>query len=167
MRCALIDNATLTAVQRILGDISVKNKHTIDGDIIALENYIQSILFYDKVVYLNDYKEGYRKSREKFFYNMIKFEPSEIGYNSLIQATKKVTDGIIPCVEGGKFTDSDFKPFFELLKMNVTFTWDMRSSVYFLTEKMLEQVGGLDISKYSKLSSMIFMELSEKNSLKK
>lgn len=162
MRYALIDNSTLTAVQRILGEIPIKNKHTIDGDIIALENYIQAILFYDKVIYIDDYKENYRASRSKFFSNMMNFSPGEVGYASLIEATKKLTEEIVPCIEGGKFTDKDFKPFFELLKMNVTFTWDISSSVYYLTQKMLEGVGGLDVPKYSKLSNMIFMELAEK-----
>ncbi|NRT71470.1 hypothetical protein [Clostridium beijerinckii] len=114
MRYALIDNSTLTAVQRILGDIPIKNKHTIDGDIIALENYIQAILFYDKVIYIDDYKENYRASRSKFFSNMMNFSPGEVGYASLIETTKKLTEEIVPCIEGGKFTDKDFKPFFEL-----------------------------------------------------
>ncbi|APM41358.1 hypothetical protein [Clostridium kluyveri] len=167
MRYALIDNSTLTAVQRILGEIPIKNKHTIDGDIIALENYIQAILFYDKLIYLDDYKETYRDSREKFFDNMMNFSPSEVGYSSLLKTAKQITEEIVPCVEGGKFSDKDFKPFFDLLKMNVTFTWDIRSSVYFLTEKMLEEIGGIDVEKYSKLSNMIFMELSEKKITKK
>ncbi len=111
MRYALIDNSTLTAVQRILGEIPIKNKYTIDGDILALENYIQSILFYDKIVYLDDYKDNYCISREKFFNNMMKFKPCEIGYQSLIKTTKGLTEDIIPCVEGGKFTDEDFKTF--------------------------------------------------------
>jgi hypothetical protein len=44
---ALIDNATLTAVQRVMGQIIVKTPDTINGDLVALENLVQAILFYD------------------------------------------------------------------------------------------------------------------------
>ncbi|MBE6828888.1 MAG: hypothetical protein E7519_01615, partial [Ruminococcaceae bacterium] len=63
MGYAIIDNATLTAVQRLLGEIPIYNKHAIDGDILAFETLIQSILFFDEVCYINDYKEEYREER--------------------------------------------------------------------------------------------------------
>lgn len=166
MRYALIDNSTLTAVQRLLGEISIQNKHVIDGDIMAFENLLQAILFYDKIFYLDDYKEQYRYSRREYFKTILPLVPSEIGYKELIREAKGITEGIIPCVEGGKFTDDDFAPFFKQLRMNVLFNWEMSSSSYFLNVKMLEGVGGLDIPKYSKLSSMIYSELSDKSSSK-
>jgi len=58
--------------------------------------------------------------------------------------------------------DSDFKPFFELLKMHNIFTWDMSSSVYYLTQKMLmDSKNELNIDKYSKINQMIFSELND------
>lgn len=166
MRYALIDNSTLTAVQRLLGGIPIKNKHVIDGDILALENLIQAILFYDKILSLDDYKEQYRQSRKEIFNTIMPIVPSEVGYKELIGEAKKITEDIVPCVEGGRFTDEDFAPFFQSLRMNVIFTWDLSSSNYYLTLKMLEDVGGLDIPKYSKLSTMIFSELIDKSSSK-
>ncbi len=166
MRCALIDNSTLTAVQRILGDIPIKNKHLIDADILALESYLQAILFYDQLLFLDDYKEQYQASRKKYFSTMRYFTPSEAEYNALISQAKKITEEIVPCVEGGKFKDQDFAPFFEQLKMNVTFTWDLNDSVYYLTQKMLEDAGGMDIPKYSKLASTIYAELQDKRGVK-
>lgn len=159
MRYALIDNSTLTAVQRVLGGIPIKNKHLIDADILALESFIQAILFYDKIVSLDDYKEEYRSSRQDYFGNLLLYKPSETGYNSLLLKAKELTESIVPCVEAGTFTDGDFKPFFDQLRMNTTFTWNLQSSVYYLNMKMLESVGGLDLPKYNTLSSMIFAEL--------
>lgn len=52
MSRAIIDNATLTAVQRLLGEIPIYNKHTIDGDILAFETFIQAILFHDDICYV-------------------------------------------------------------------------------------------------------------------
>ncbi len=44
MSYALIDNASLTAVQRFLGKITITNTDTINGDLVALENFLQAIL---------------------------------------------------------------------------------------------------------------------------
>jgi Mg-chelatase subunit ChlI len=62
-RIALVDNATLTAAQRLLGDIEVKNLYNIDGDIEAFENLAQAILFFDEVCCIDDYKPAFRNSR--------------------------------------------------------------------------------------------------------
>ena len=43
MAYALIDNSTLTSVQRILGKISIRDKEIVDSDISAFENLIQAI----------------------------------------------------------------------------------------------------------------------------
>jgi hypothetical protein len=53
---ALIDNATLTAVQRVSGQIRVKNSDTVNGDLVALENLVQAILFYDELVCVDNYR---------------------------------------------------------------------------------------------------------------
>ena len=50
MSYALIDNASLTAVQRVLGQITIKNPDTVSGDLTAMENLIQAILLYDDLV---------------------------------------------------------------------------------------------------------------------
>lgn len=67
MRYAIVDNATLTAIQRLCGAISIKNKHTIDGDILAFETFIQAVLFYDDLFYFDDYKVAHREERATFF----------------------------------------------------------------------------------------------------
>jgi hypothetical protein len=163
MRYALFDNSTLTAIQRILGGIPLRNMYIIDSDILALETYIQAILFYDKLVYLDDYKEYFRESRKAFFPDMHAYRPSTGVHNHLLEKAKEICDGIVPRVEAGQLTDDDFRPFFELLKMNVIFTWDMTNSTYWLTVKMLESIGGLDTNKYSKLATMIKQELTDQS----
>ncbi len=63
----IIDNSTLTAVQRLMGQIDVKNYYCLDGDILALETLIQAILFNDELYFVDDYKEKYRDDRNKTF----------------------------------------------------------------------------------------------------
>lgn len=158
MRYAMIDNSTLTAIQRLLGEIKVKNKATIDMDILCFENYIESILFYDEIIAIDDYKEEYRNSRKEYFSN-IKFIPKTMfDYNFFINKSLEKTADIFPKIEGGFITDDDFAEFFKLLRMNMVFTWDMSSSVFYLTQKMLQSESGLDIKKYSILNNAIFMD---------
>ena len=162
MRYALLDNSTLTGVQRLLGQITIKNKAAIDMDILCLESVLEAILFYDVIAIVDDYKPQHRASREAQFPKFITLSPKNFPYNMALGHAKTLTESIVPRVEAGQFTDDDFRPFFDLLKMNVIFTWDMASSQYWLTQKMLEGVGGIDIEKYSVLSSAIRFELTDK-----
>ncbi len=163
MGYAIIDNATLTAVQRLLGEIPIYNKHAIDGDILAFETLIQSILFFDEVCYINDYKEEYREERNHYFSHLGQINIDNESYEALLKNAAVFSNDVIPKVEGGFFTDSDFKPFFELLKMHNIFTWDLASSIYYLTQKMLVDFNNeIDIDKYSKLNQMIFNEMNDR-----
>lgn len=162
MRYAIIDNATLTAVQRLLGDIAIYNKHAIDGDILAFETLIQSILFFDEIYYINDYKAEYSEKRNRYFNYLGQLDIESESYEALLRETAKFADKVIPQIESGNFVDSSFKPFFELLKMHNIFTWDLSSSVYYLTQKMLVNPRSeIDIEKYSKLNQMIFSEIND------
>lgn len=162
MRHALVDNSTLSAVQRVLGQIPIKNKHLIDADIPALESFIQAILFYDDLIFLDDYKESYRSSRKAFFDKLTGYRLNKQAYNLLVEQAKQLTEDVVLNVAGGKIVDGDFAPFFEMLRMNLVFTWDMASSTFYLTVKALEGSDGIDRLKYGQLSSMIYSELMEK-----
>ena len=70
MTYALVDNSTLTAVQRISGDVITKSRDSVDTDIVALENYLQAILFYDRIVAVDDYIPVHRESRISSFPNI-------------------------------------------------------------------------------------------------
>ena len=161
MRYAIVDNATLTAIQRLCGMIPIKNKHTIDGDILALEAFIQAVLFYDDLFYFDDYKVAHREERAAYFKYIYPVEFSQAEYSDLIVETQSATDQFVPEIAKKTFANSNLQEFFDLLKMNMTFTWDMSSSIYYLTQKLLEEHSGVDIEKYSKLSTMIFNELSD------
>lgn len=162
MRCALIDNSTLTAVQRIMGEVPIFNKYMIDADIVAFENFIQSILFYDKIIFLDDYKEEYKVTRKKYFNNLLGVNLTPETNEKLAAESDKITHDILPNIEGGRLQDKEIKSFFEQLKMYLNFSWELNSSVYYLTVRVLEDIGGLDVPKYSKLSQMIYSELQEK-----
>jgi hypothetical protein len=161
MTYALIDNATLTAVQRVMGDIIILNTDTINGDLVAFENFIQAILFYDDLICIDNYKEEYREDRIKQF-DFIRFiSESDFDFSKIDEHAKAEANSIRPEIRGGEFVDQDFQEFFSLLNMNMICTWDMTSSVYYLTMKMLGQPNTEEWSKYGALSSSIFNELSD------
>ena len=161
MSYALIDNASLTAIDRVTGRILVKNPDTINGDLVAFENVIQAILFYDNLICIDNYKPEHRDSRIKAF-NYIRFLPQDdFSLPEIDILAKKDAQQIKPELRGGEFVDEDFKTLIEMLKLNMICTWDMRSSIYYLTLKMLGQPNSPEYEKYSELSASIFNELSD------
>ena len=139
MRYALIDNSTLTGIQRLLGEIPVKNKFIVDNDIIAFENYIQAILFYDEIICIDDYKSQYRENRKQYFPKIRFISKDLFDYESFVETANKVTENINLEIKGGRITDRDFKDYLDRLHMTFQFTWDMSSSQFFLTQKMWQQ----------------------------
>lgn len=122
MTYALIDNASLTAVQRTLGNVVTRNRDTINGDLVAMENLIQAILFYDDLVSLDNYKEEFRDSRAKQFDFINFLSPEQYGLPYIDELAKKEASSIRPEIRGGEFSDSDFKELVSMLKLNMICT---------------------------------------------
>jgi hypothetical protein len=150
VRYAIVDNATITAVQRVLGDIEVFNDMSVDGDLTAFENLIFAILFYDRIFSIKDYKEQFQTARAIRFPFIIPIEKSAIPYDEIkIQAQASISD-ISLRIEAGKVDNNEFGKFLSTLKLFTTCTWDMASSNFFLTMKMLEGKNSIGIEKYTK-----------------
>ncbi len=164
MSYALLDNASLTAVQRLLGKIETRGKFSIDGDIVALEHVVEAILFYNEVACLDDYKPVYRESRRRDFPFIRFLDPSEFQLPAVEEVAAREAAKFKPIIRGGEFADTDFKAFFDQLRMHIVCTWDMASSVYYLTMKMLGQPDTEEFQKYTEISAAIFNELTDSQS---
>lgn len=160
MTYALIDNSTLTAVQRIEGHVKTKSKDSVDTDIIAFENYIQSILFYDRVIAVDDYIPEHREGRISNFKEILFLDKAQYGLDAIEIEAKRIADALQPKIRGGTFVNDDFKKLIELLQTHIVCTWDISSSVYHLTLKNLSN-GGEEFEKYGKLAAAIFSELGD------
>jgi hypothetical protein len=158
----LIDNSTLTAVQRITGDAPSLSKHSAEADVLGFENLIVGLLFYDGILSVDDYKPQFRKSREKAFPFLHQISPEIITASGLAKASLDEAKTFSPRIEGGRFTDDATASLFEQLELSVITTWDISSSVYYLTLKMLGEEGGEDFSNFSAITSEIFCELEDK-----
>lgn len=161
MTYALMDNATLTAVQRATGAIVVQNTDTINGDLCAVENFLQGILFYDELICIDNYRPEHKENRQKQFPYLRFLSPKEYGLETIEEFARQEAALVRPEIRGGEFVDDDFKGLLEQLKMNMICTWDMSSSVYYLTMKMLGQPDTDEYGKYSSLSAAIFAELAD------
>ncbi len=160
MTYALIDNATLTAVQRIEGHILTKSRDSVDTDIVAFENYIQSILFYDRIIAVDDYIPAHRDDRVSHFNNISFINKRDSGLDEIEAVAKSQSDELRPQLHGGEFVNSDFRSLLELLQTHIVCTWDISSSVYHLTLKNLSS-NCREFEKYGNIAAAIFSELGD------
>ena len=162
MRHALVDDATLEAAKRIEGKSITQNELGTAGDILALDNLIQAILYCDQIVYL-DY-EG-RKSSGKLFDPFQRIMMDEKLYQKLVFLTNKMTDNYLPCIEGGGFTDEFFRFFFQALYMELRFTWEKKSGSCGLTPRIVRKRKDTEGLLYKKLLNILLEELRDKSFL--
>lgn len=66
-RKIVIDNATLSGVERLTGASQTLNLNYIDNDILCLEKLVTAILFSDSLFAVDDYKSDFRAQRLKNF----------------------------------------------------------------------------------------------------
>jgi hypothetical protein len=158
-RIALVDNATLTAAQRLLGDIAVKNLYNIDGDIEAFENLVQAVLFFDEICCIDDYKSEFRSSRAHRF-DFVTFLPQDkIDYGAQLKLAEESTKDVLLRVRGYEIDQDEFREFFDMLKAHLVFNWRMSSSVFYLTVNLLTDDSGVSAQKYSSMHAMIASQL--------
>jgi hypothetical protein len=157
---ALIDNSTLTAVQRIAGQVQTKSNDSVDTDIVALENLVQAILFYDRTIAIDDYIPQYRDERIAAFPNITFLNTEEFNLNEIEEQAAVKARELQPKIQGGQFVNEDFKNLLELLQTHMTCTWDISSSVYHLTLKSLSDNSD-EFKKYGNIAAAIFSELND------
>lgn len=160
MTYALIDNSTLTAVQRLTGQVSTKSKESVDTDIVAFENYIQAILFYDRLVAVDDYIPAHRDARISSFPDITFLSKSDFNLDEIEATATAKANQLQPKLQGGEFVNDDFKKLIELLQTHIVCTWDISSSVYHLTLKGLSD-NPQEFKKYGNIAASIFAELGD------
>ncbi len=160
MTYALIDNSTLTAVQRLTGQALTKSKDSVDTDIVAFENYIQAILFYDRLVAVDDYIPAHRDARIASFPDITFLNKSDFNLDEIEATATAKANQLKPKLQGGEFVNDYFKKLIELLQTHIVCTWDISSSVYHLTLKSLSD-SRREFDKYGNIAASIFSELSD------
>ena len=115
MSIAIVDNSTLSSIQRILGVIEVRGDSIIDGDLTAFESFLSAILFFNEIIAIDDYKPEYSEKRKKHF-NFIKFiNPNDFDLISVKSKIKNEAHRLEPVIQNGEFVDEAYKKFFDRL----------------------------------------------------
>ena len=161
MSYALVDNSTLTAVQRLTGEAPTRTKDSTDADIVALENLVQAILFFDRVVALDNYVPEHRDKRIDAFSFVEFLNPEDFNINAIEAVAEERAEAVRPEIRGGEFANDDFKKLLELLQTHIVCTWDISNSIYFLTLKCLAEEQTADFDKYGNIAAAIFTELGD------
>ena len=138
-----------------------KSKDSVDTDIVALENLVQAILFYDRIVAVDDYIPKYRDERIAAFPFITFLNAHEYNIDTIEEKAAEKAAEIKPEIRGGEFANEDFKRLVDLLQTHIVCTWDISSSIYYLTLKGLAEQNSVEFEKYGKLASAIFTELSD------
>ena len=148
-RRIIIDNATLSGVERLTGTSQTLNLNYVDNDILCLEKLVTAILFSDQLIGVDDYKDEYRSKRLKNF-DFINFSRIEADRYSDISADAA------KFARSMTFSFKDTKPagdvvsFFESLRIDPQLRWDVWVSSEYLTLSYL-----VDDPKYPKYERAI------------
>ena len=159
----IVDNSTLSSIQRITGQIQVPQNYSIEGDYSAFENFLSNLMFYDNLYFLDDYKEEYKKERRSQFGYIRPITTKSFPYSELEEHSVEITDHLMFDIRGGKVSSSALTDFLEVMGLHLTCAWQMQSSDFFLTLKVLSDSPDYDDEryKYSPLTSMIFNQIND------
>src|SRR5215467_15336172 len=122
-RRILIDNATLSGVERITGISQTLNLNNIDNDILCLEKLVTAILFSDKLIGIDDYKDEFRSNRLKNFDFIEFFKIDQPTYSVLAAEAATFARSMVFSFEGSK-PAGDVVSFFEALRIDPQLRWD-------------------------------------------
>lgn len=131
-RIILIDNATLSGVERMTGMSKILNLNYIDNDILCLEKVLTAILFSDRLITVDDYKSEYRSSRLKNF-DFVDFRKiDEVEYQNFSRDAASFAKEMSFSIDGSK-PSGDVVSFFEALKIDPQLRWNVFVSSEYLT----------------------------------
>jgi hypothetical protein len=137
VRAALVDNTTLTAIQRLLGQIRTGNLHNIEGDILAFENFAQSMLLFDRVCTVDDYKPEYSAQRRSFFSFIEFLNLDDQYYSALKNLSKSHGETLQLDLKGKTQLNAKLQEILSLIDVQVVGAWRMSGSDFFLFLEIL------------------------------
>ncbi|WP_152569571.1 MULTISPECIES: hypothetical protein [Sphingomonas] len=155
MLSTLVDNSTLTAVQRTIGDIGVSRSYPFEGDLSAYDNYLQSLLIYDEVACPDDYKDEFKSDRRDCFSEVRFLSTSDLPYDVCEEASVEASEALKFSVTKGEISPGPLRDFLSSLDLHVSPAWYMNSSKWFLQMRLLADQAEVDLPKYGKLMSVL------------
>lgn len=133
MRTALIDNSTVSSVQRALGKAKSRDPALLDVEQAALDRFIQAVLFTDRVIVPDNYKEQFTPTRKKL---LEQFNVEFLAVDKPIDSElSTISNGLLgPWLEA--FVEGSdralFGEYFGQIQAFSKFIWENSSSAFFL-----------------------------------
>lgn len=129
---AIVDNATLSGVERLLGISQIRNLRYVDNDIACLEKLLTAILFSDEIIGIDDYKDEYRANRLKKFAFIDFLEIDDKLYAEHSRKAAEFAHEMTFSIENAK-PAGDVVSFFEALRLDPQLRWNVFVSSEYLT----------------------------------
>ena len=137
-----------------------KSSQNVDMDLLAVENLITAILFYDDLIVVDDYKEEFSESRKRLFSNFRFINSSDFNIPQIKKEASVHSDSISATISGGNFESQEYEEILKKLKTQIICTWNLSSSIYYLT---LNSLGNAETNlfNFDKAASAIFSEFDD------
>lgn len=133
MSSVLLDNATISSVQRALGKAPTKEPALLDIEHVALERFSEAFLLSDNIVVPDTYKASLTPARKKMlsdpvfsFKTVLKEED-----NDLLTISKSLSEAWTTAFKSGS-DRSLFSQYFEQANAFSKFIWEHSSSEFYL-----------------------------------
>ncbi len=131
MQLTVVDNSTLTAVQRLSGTAPTRSSKNTEGDIAALETFVQALLFSDLVCSIDDYKPQFREIRAKEFPYVRLLQPFEVDMEGVADEVRQEVKQLNLAIGDGKLK-GELGRVMSSLGLLTHCAWEMSSSVFWL-----------------------------------
>lgn len=161
MTNVIVDNSTLSSVERVIGNIPVRPAYDLSGDLSAFDAYLAALLFYDNPVRIDDYKAEHSEARAKAFPELGTVSFQEGSYDQLLSAARELSQNTTLSIRGGDVEGNELGQFLHDIDLHVCPAWVMQSSDFFLRIRLLSDHAGAEVEKYTPLMSAIFDQLGE------
>jgi len=133
MICTLIDNATVSSVQRALGKAQTRDLTVLDVEHAALERFAEAVLLSDSVVVPDNYKQPFTSARKKLLSQLgVQFIPVAPAVDaSLNDLARSMVDPWLEAFNAGKDRGL-FKEYLSQINAFSNFIWEHKSSEFYL-----------------------------------
>lgn len=129
----LIDNSTISSVQRALGKAPLKEPALLDIEQVSLSRFCDAVLLNDEIIVPDNYKTELTPARKKLLDNEVfTFEPlNQNEDEDLIKISSSMTDLWSEAFRSGS-DRSLFSEYFSQIDAFSNFVWEHSSSEFFL-----------------------------------
>lgn len=133
MPVVLIDNATVSSVQRALGKAKTRDPQLLDVEHATLDRFVEAALFADRVVVPDTYKEQFTPARKQLLSSLaVEFLAVDNAIDDSLNEAAEVMTG--PWTEA--FVEGSdravFSKYFAQVEAFSSFIWEHSSSAFYL-----------------------------------